>query len=64
MNFPPGLYEAYPDGSKDNTHFQPAGAVAVAELVFSAMKRAEASPAAGTPAMYYRDIEFSMPLVV
>jgi lysophospholipase L1-like esterase len=38
MNFPPGLYEAYPEGSKDNTHFQPAGAVAVAALVFDAMK--------------------------
>jgi lysophospholipase L1-like esterase len=38
MNFPPGLYEAYPDGSKDNTHFQHAGAVAVATLVFDAMK--------------------------
>jgi len=38
MNLPPGLYEAYPDGSSDNTHFQPAGATAVAQLVFSAMK--------------------------
>jgi lysophospholipase L1-like esterase len=38
MNFPPGLYEAYPDGSKDNTHFQPAGAAAIAALVFDAMK--------------------------
>ena len=38
MNFPPGLYEAYPDGSSDNTHFQPAGATAVASLVFGAMK--------------------------
>ena len=38
MNFPPGLYEAYPEGSKDNTHFQPAGAVAVAALIFNAMK--------------------------
>jgi lysophospholipase L1-like esterase len=38
MNFPSGLYEAYPEGSKDNTHFQPAGAVAIAALVFDAMK--------------------------
>lgn len=38
MNLPPGLYEAWPDGSSDNTHFQPAGAYAVAQLVFSAMK--------------------------
>ncbi|MCU0459495.1 MAG: glycosyl hydrolase family 28 protein [Bacteroidales bacterium] len=38
MNLPPGLYEAYPDGISDNTHFQPAGATALAQLVFSAMK--------------------------
>jgi polygalacturonase len=38
MNLPPGMYEAYPDGSNDNTHFQPAGATAVAQLVFKAMK--------------------------
>jgi polygalacturonase/lysophospholipase L1-like esterase len=38
MNLPPGLYEAYPSGNRDNTHFQPAGAAAVAQLVFSAMK--------------------------
>jgi lysophospholipase L1-like esterase len=48
MNFPPGQYEAYPEGSKDNTHFQPAGAVAVASLIFNAMKdlkpRKPASP--------------------
>jgi polygalacturonase/lysophospholipase L1-like esterase len=38
MNFPAGLYEGYPEGSRDNTHFQPAGAIAVASLVFDAMK--------------------------
>lgn len=38
MNLPPGLFEAYPDGLTDNTHFQPAGATAMAQLVFSAMK--------------------------
>jgi polygalacturonase/lysophospholipase L1-like esterase len=38
MNFPAGMYEGYPDGSSDNTHFQPAGATAVASLVFDAMK--------------------------
>jgi len=38
MNLPPGLYEAYPEGSSDNTHFQPAGAAVVAQLVFNAMK--------------------------
>ncbi|WP_439488688.1 rhamnogalacturonan acetylesterase [Algoriphagus sp.] len=38
MNFGPGLYEAYPDGQKDNTHFQPEGAKAVATLVLEGMK--------------------------
>ncbi len=59
MNFPPGIYAGYPDGSSDNTHFQPAGATAVAQLVFTAMKEMRrsggmapaVSPAAsGTPA--------------
>ena len=44
MNLEPGLYPAYPEGQKDNTHFQPEGARAVAELVFDAMK---ALPATG-----------------
>ncbi len=43
MNFPPGIYAGYPDGSSDNTHFQPAGAAAVAQLVFSAMKEMKQS---------------------
>jgi lysophospholipase L1-like esterase len=38
MNFDKGIYKAYPDGQKDNTHFQKEGAVAVAQLVFNAMK--------------------------
>jgi hypothetical protein len=38
MNLPPGKYEAYPDGQSDNTHFQPLGAKAVAQIVFEAMK--------------------------
>lgn len=38
MNLPEGKYEAYPDGQKDNTHFQPEGAKAVANLVYEAMK--------------------------
>lgn len=42
MNFPAGMYEGYPDGSSDNTHFQPAGATAVASLVFDAMKTMKA----------------------
>jgi lysophospholipase L1-like esterase len=37
MNFAPGLYEGYPNGGKDNTHFQPEGAVEIARLVFQAM---------------------------
>jgi len=38
MNLPPGKYEAYPDGQNDNTHFQPEGAKAVAQLVFDEVK--------------------------
>lgn len=38
MNLPAGVYEAYPDGLKDNTHFQPEGAREVARLVFEALK--------------------------
>ncbi|SMD32276.1 Lysophospholipase L1 [Reichenbachiella faecimaris] len=38
MNFPAGLYEAYPEGQSDNTHFQPEGAEAVAKLVYDALK--------------------------
>jgi lysophospholipase L1-like esterase len=38
MNLPAGAFEAYPEGQKDNTHFQPEGATEVARLVFNAMK--------------------------
>ena len=38
MNLPAGVYEAYPDGQHDNTHFQPEGAKAVAGLVFKGLK--------------------------
>ena len=38
MNFGPGIYEAYPEGSSDNTHFQPEGARAVAALVYEGLK--------------------------
>jgi len=48
MNLPPGLYEGFPGGSQDNTHFQPAGATAVAALVFGAMK--ELKRGSGVPA--------------
>lgn len=37
MNFGPGIYEAYPDGSSDNTHFQPEGARTVAQLVYEGL---------------------------
>ncbi|SFH42951.1 rhamnogalacturonan acetylesterase [Pedobacter insulae] len=39
MNFEKGVYSAYPTGQKDNTHFQKEGAIAVAQLVFNAMKK-------------------------
>lgn len=39
MNFGVGLYEAYPNGQKDNTHFQAKGAAEVARLVFNEMKK-------------------------
>jgi len=38
MNLPPGKYEAYPEGQDDNTHFQPEGAKAVAQMIFNGMK--------------------------
>ncbi|MFT3827922.1 MAG: rhamnogalacturonan acetylesterase [Chitinophagaceae bacterium] len=38
MNLPAGKYVAYPQGQKDNTHFQTEGAIAVASLVYNAMK--------------------------
>lgn len=38
MNLPSGLYEAYPEGQKDNTHFQPNGATEVARLVFEGLQ--------------------------
>lgn len=41
MNLPAGKYEAYPDGQDDNTHFQPEGAEAVAQLVFDELKNLE-----------------------
>lgn len=33
MNLPAGKYPAYPEGLKDNTHFQPEGAAVTAKLV-------------------------------
>ena len=39
MNLPAGVYEAYPEKQKDNTHFQTAGAKEVARLVFEGMQK-------------------------
>lgn len=39
MNFEAGIFGAYPNGQKDNTHFQTAGGLEVARLVFDAMKK-------------------------
>jgi lysophospholipase L1-like esterase len=39
MNFEKGVFPAYPNGQKDNTHFQKAGAIAIAQLVFTAMQK-------------------------
>jgi lysophospholipase L1-like esterase len=38
MNVPAGVYEAFPNGQKDNTHFQTKGAIEVARLVFEGMQ--------------------------
>lgn len=43
MNLPAGKYEAYPEGKKDNSHFQTKGAVEVARLVFEGMKELNAT---------------------
>lgn len=39
MNIPENTYEAYPKGQKDNTHFQPEGAKAVASIVYQEFKK-------------------------
>lgn len=38
MNLPSGVYEAFPDGANDNTHFQTKGGIEVARLVFEGMQ--------------------------
>lgn len=43
MNLPAGKYVAYPEGQKDNTHFQPEGATEVARLVWEELKALNAS---------------------
>jgi len=44
MNLPESKFEGYPKGQKDNTHFQPEGAEAVAKLVFDALAKLPAKP--------------------
>ena len=39
MNLDSAKYEAYPKGQKDNTHFQTAGGIEVARLLFEALKK-------------------------
>jgi len=39
MNLPENVYEAYPKGQKDNTHFQPEGAKVVASIVYKELKK-------------------------
>jgi lysophospholipase L1-like esterase len=39
MTFEAGLYEAYPNGQTDKTHFQTTGGKEVAKLVYNAMKK-------------------------
>ncbi|MGC4129162.1 MAG: rhamnogalacturonan acetylesterase [Bergeyella sp.] len=39
MNLPEGKFPAYPNGQKDDTHFQPEGAKAVAQLVYNEFKK-------------------------
>lgn len=47
MNLPAGKYTAYPEGLKDNTHFQPEGATAVAALVFKGLQELKSGTAVG-----------------
>lgn len=42
MNLPSGHHEAYPNGLKDNTHFQTKGAIEMARLVFKGMQELNA----------------------
>ena len=43
MNLPAGVYEAFPNGLKDNGHFQIEGATEVSRLVFEGMKELNAT---------------------
>lgn len=39
MNLPEGKYSAYPNGQKDDTHFQSEGAKAMAQIVYNEFKK-------------------------
>jgi hypothetical protein len=39
LHFPPGKHESYPNGAKDNTHYNTDGATRVAELAVREMVR-------------------------
>ena len=39
MNLPAGVYPHFPNGQKDNTHLQPAGALAFAGLIARELKQ-------------------------
>lgn len=43
MNLPAGKYEAYPDGSEDNTHFQTQGGIEVARLVVEGLQEIDST---------------------
>lgn len=44
MNFDPGLYPGFPNGSKDNTHLREAGAREVADLAIHGLKELHVEP--------------------
>lgn len=43
MNFPPNIYPNYPEGSEDDTHLRPEGAVWVSKMVYSTLREYKAS---------------------
>lgn len=64
MNLPPDVYQAYPEGENDNTHFQVEGAKVVAQIVFDAIKRLDQrtiSPKPYTIATTYEKLKKDYP---
>lgn len=41
MNFAPSIYSNYPEGKLDNTHLRPEGALWIAKIVYSELKKLE-----------------------